>query len=157
MDLPPAGPRKPVKRHNSPFFWVTRDVAPGFVDLPPAGPRKPVKRHNGRFYWLTRDVALGLARLCPPGRILGTQTFRAAGVVRILPTHTFSVCRHRRRLATHTFSGCRHRRSCILGTHSGRGFAFYLHTLFGRPGCCILPTHTFGAILKRKFKLINMT
>ncbi len=38
-----------------------------------------------------RDVAVGLARLCPPGRILGTQTFRAAGVVRILPTHTFRV------------------------------------------------------------------
>ena len=38
-----------------------------------------------------RDVAVGLARLCPPGRILGTQTFRAAGVFRILPTHTFRV------------------------------------------------------------------
>ena len=60
----------------------------------PAGPRKPVERHNGRIYRLTRDVALGLARLCPPGRILGTQriprgrdrilstqTFRAAGVL----------------------------------------------------------------------------
>ena len=44
----------------------------------------------------------------PPGRILATKTFRAAGV-----------------------------------------FAFYLHTLFGCPGFCILPTHTFGAILKQ--------
>ena len=41
----------------------------------PTGPRKPVKRYNGRFYWLTRDAALGLALLCPPGRILGTQRF----------------------------------------------------------------------------------
>ena len=39
----------------------------------PAGPRKPVDRHNCRVYWPTRDVALGLARLCPPGRILSTQ------------------------------------------------------------------------------------
>ena len=39
----------------------------------PAGPRKPVERHNERVYWPTRDVALGLARLCPPALILGTQ------------------------------------------------------------------------------------
>ena len=84
-----------------------------------AGPdfrrRKPVKRYNGRFYWLTRDVALVLARLCPPGRILGTQTFRAAGVVRILPTHTFRMAGVLHFTYTH-FSG-------------GRGVAFYLHTL----------------------------
>ena len=48
-----------------------------------ATPRKPVKRHNGRFNWLPRDASLGLARLCLPGRILGTQTFRAAGVRRV--------------------------------------------------------------------------
>ena len=90
----------------------------------PAGPRKPVERHNGRVYWPTRDVALGFVDFFhAPGRILGTQIFRAAGFFfRILLTHTFRVA---------------------------GGFAFYLHTLFGRPGCCILPTHTFGAILKR--------
>ena len=68
-----------------------------------ATPRKPVKRHKGRLYWITRDVALFFARLCPPGRILGTQTFRATGVVRILPTHTSSGCRRRRSLLTQTF------------------------------------------------------
>ena len=71
----------------------------------PAGARKPVERRNGRIYWLTRDVSLGFVDFHAPGRILGTQTFRAAGVS-----------------------------------------AFYLHTLFGWPGFCILPTHTFGAI-----------
>ena len=50
----------------------------------PAGPRKPVERHNGRVYWPTRDVAVGFVDFFhAPGRILGTQTFRAAGVVRI--------------------------------------------------------------------------
>ena len=44
-----------------------------FCPLMPAGPRKPVERHNERVYWPTRDVALGLARLCLPARILGTQ------------------------------------------------------------------------------------
>ena len=58
----------------------------------PAGPRKPVERHNGRVYWPTRDVAVSFVDFfLAPGRILGTQTFRAAGVVRILPTHTFRV------------------------------------------------------------------
>ena len=57
----------------------------------PVGPRKPVKRHNGRFYWRTRDVILGFVDFHAPGRILGTQTFRAAGVFLILPTHTFRV------------------------------------------------------------------
>ena len=71
---------------------------------------KPVKRHDGRFYWLPCDVALVLARLCPPGRILGTQTFRAAGV--------FAFYLHSE--YTH-FSG-------------GRDFVFYLHTLFGWSG-----------------------
>ena len=53
----------------------------------PAGPRKPVERHNGRVYWPTRDVAVGFVDFFhAPGRILGTQTFGAAGVVRILPT-----------------------------------------------------------------------
>ena len=67
----------------------------------PAGPRKPVERHNGRVYWPTRDVAVGFVDFFhAPGRILGTQTFRAAG--------GFSGFYH--------FSG-------------GQGFAFYLHTL----------------------------
>ena len=57
----------------------------------PAGPRKPVKRYNGRLYWVTRDVSLGFVDFHAPGRILGTQTFRAAGVFRILPTQTFRV------------------------------------------------------------------
>ena len=58
----------------------------------PAGPRKPVERHNGRVYWPTRDVAVGFVDFFhAPGRILGTQTFRAAWVFRILPTHTFRV------------------------------------------------------------------
>ena len=59
----------------------------------PAGPRKPVERHNGRVYWPTRDVAVGFVDFFhAPGRILGTQTFRAAGgFFRILPTHTFRV------------------------------------------------------------------
>ena len=97
-------------------------------------PRKSVKRHNGRCYWLTRDVSLGFARLCPPGRILGTQTFRAARVFRILPTH-FSGCRHRRSLATQTFFGLpspSQLRFSYGNFSGGRGFAFYLHTLSGR-------------------------
>ena len=61
------------------------------MELPPAGPRQPVKRHKDRFYRLNRDVVLVLVDSHPPGRILGTQTFRAAGVFRILPTHTFRV------------------------------------------------------------------
>ena len=81
-------------------------------------PTKPVIRHNGIFHCLTRDVFLFLARLCLPGRILGTQTFRAAGVVRNLPTHTFRVAEVLHFTYTH-FSG-------------GRGVAFYLHTLSGR-------------------------
>ena len=60
--------------------------------LMPAGPREPVERHIRRVYWPTRDVAVGFVDFFhAPGRILGTQTFRAAGVVRILPTQTFSV------------------------------------------------------------------
>ena len=62
----------------------------------PAGQRKPVvERHNGRVYWPTRDVALGFVDFFhAPGRILGTQTFRAAGFFfRLLPTHTFRVAR----------------------------------------------------------------
>ena len=84
----------------------------------PAEPRKPVKRRNGRCYWLTRDVSLGFVDFYPPGRILGTQTFRAAGVLRILPTQTFRVAGVLHFTYTH-FSG-------------GRGVAFYLHTLSGR-------------------------
>ena len=73
----------------------------------PAGPRKPVERHNGRVYWPTRDVALGFVDIFhAPGRILVTQTFRAAVF----------------------FSG------------------FYLRTLFGWLGFCILSTHTFRAV-----------
>ena len=60
---------------------------------PDVRPRKQMKRHKGRFHWLTRDVALVFVDLLAPGRILGTQTFRAAGVVRLLPTHTFRVGR----------------------------------------------------------------
>ena len=46
----------------------------------PAGPRKPVERHNGRVYWPTRDVAVGFVDFFhAPGRILGIQTFQAAG------------------------------------------------------------------------------
>ena len=78
-----------------------------------ATPRKPVKRHNGRLYLLTRAVSF-VARLCPPGRILGTQIFRAAGgVFRILPTRTFRVA---------------------------VTVAFYLHQLFGWRWFCILAT-----------------
>ena len=88
----------------------------------PAGPdfrpRNSVKRHNGRLYWLTRDVSLGFVDFYPPGRILGTRTFRAAGVFRILPTHTFRVAGVLHFTYTH-FSG-------------GRGVAFYVHTLSGR-------------------------
>ena len=72
----------------------------------------------------TADCGRG-ASAPPPrsGLILGTQIFRAAGVVRILPTHTFSGCRH----------------ICILPTVSTEtvrvagGFAFYLHTLSTKP------------------------
>ena len=72
----------------------------------PAGPRKPVERHNGRVYWPTRDVAVGSVDFFhAPGRILGTQTFRAAGG---FPHFTYT-----------TFS-------------CGQGFAFYLHKLSGR-------------------------
>ena len=60
----------------------------------------------------------------PPGRILGTQTFRAAGVFRILPTHTFRVA------VTVAFYLHTH-------THTFRvavtvAFAFYLHSLSRR-------------------------
>ena len=82
----------------------------------PAGPRKPVERHNGRVYWPTRDVALGFVDFFhAPGRILSTQTFRAAGVVRILSTHTIRVAEVLHFPYTH-FSG-------------SRGVAFYVHTL----------------------------
>ena len=84
----------------------------------PAGPRNPVERRNGRFYWVTRDVSLGFVDFHAPGRILGTQTFRAAGVVRILSTHTIRVAEVLHFPYTH-FSG-------------SRGVAFYLHTLSGR-------------------------
>ena len=85
----------------------------------PAGPRKPVERHNGRVYWPTRDVGVGFVDFFhAPGRILGTQTFRAAGVVRILSTHTIRVAEVLHFPYTH-FSG-------------SRGVAFYLHTLSGQ-------------------------
>ena len=62
------------------------------------------------FYWLTRDVAQ--LRYPPsPGRILGTQTFRVAGVLHFTYTQIFRVA-----------------------------------------GVCILPTHTFGAILKQNWE-----
>ena len=62
----------------------------------PAGPRKPVERHNGRVYWPTRDVAVGFVDFFhAPGRILGTQTFRAAGVFRILPTRQCVIAGYR--------------------------------------------------------------
>ena len=92
---------------------------PSFCPLMPAGPdfrytnfsggrstpRKPVKRHNGRFYWLTRDVSQLL--WTPPGPDFRYTNFSGGPNFRILHTHIF------------------------LG---GRGFAFYLHALFGRPG-----------------------
>ena len=75
----------------------------------PAGPRKPVERHNGRVYRPTLDVAVGFVDFFhATGWSLGTQTFRAAGVVRIVPTHTLF------RVAV--------------------TFAFYLHKFFGWPG-----------------------
>ena len=75
-------PSKPVNSTIGRFYWLTRDVGSRFVDLPPAGLRKPVERHNGRVYWPTRDVALGFVDFFhAPGRLLGTQTFRAAGVL----------------------------------------------------------------------------
>ena len=96
----------------------------------PAGPRKPVERHNGRVYWPTRDVAVGFVDFFhAPGRILGTQTFRAAGVFRILPTHTFfgwpGFC-----ILNFAFHNLHH----FTYTHfsGGRGVAFYVHTLSGR-------------------------
>ena len=45
---------------------------------------KPVKRHKGSFYCRTRDVA---QVRYPPGRILGTQTFRVAGVLHFTYTN----------------------------------------------------------------------
>ena len=90
--------------------------------LMPPGPRKPVERHNGRVYWPTRDVAVGFVDFFhAPGRILGTQTFRAAGgFPRLLPTHTFRVAGVLQFTNTH-LSG-------------GQGVAF-------------LSTHTFGRFL----------
>ena len=42
----------------------------------PAGPRKPVERHNGRVYWPTRDVAVGFVDFFhAPGRILGNDDY----------------------------------------------------------------------------------
>ena len=53
-----------------------------------ATPNKTVKRQNGPFYWLTRDVAPVPIPRSPLGRILGTQTFRVAGVFAFY-LHTF--------------------------------------------------------------------
>ena len=94
----------------------------------PAGPRKPVERHNGRVYWPTRDVAVGFVDFFhAPGRILGTQTFRAAGgFSRRLPTHTFFGLPSPSQFSyTHFFGlpSASHFTSFLL-------FSFYLHTLF---------------------------
>ena len=85
----------------------------------PAGPRKPVERHNGRVYWPTRDVAVGFVDFFhAPGRILGTQTFRAARVFAFYLHTLFGWPVFLHFTYTH-FSG-------------GRGVAFYVHTLSGR-------------------------
>ena len=113
----------------------------------PAGPRKPVERHNGRVYWPTRDVAVGFVDFFhAPGRILGTQTFRAAGVFPHFTYTHFSGCRHRRSLATQTFRVAvavafylhklfglpspSHLHFSYTNVSGGRGFSFYLHTRF---------------------------
>ena len=44
-----ATPSKPATSTNGRFYWEEHDVALVFVDLPPAGPRKAVKRHKGRL------------------------------------------------------------------------------------------------------------
>ena len=68
-----------------------------------------------------------------PGRILDTQTFRAAGVFRILPTHTFrvavTVAFYLHKLFGLPSPSQLH---CSYTNFSdGRGFAFYLHTRVG--------------------------
>ena len=96
--------RNPVEQHNGSLLAYSR-CRRSSGPLMPAGPRKPVKRNNGRFYWLTRDVSLVFVDFHAPGRILGTQTFRAAGgCPHVAYTH-FSGCRRRRILPTQTFRG----------------------------------------------------
>ena len=97
----------------------------------PAGPRKPVERHNGRVYWPTRDVAVGSVDFFhAPGRILGTQTFRAAGVFAFY---------------LHTLFGLPSPSHFTYTKFSGdRGFAFYLHKLFGGRGLHLTYTHVRG-------------
>ena len=65
---------------------------PSFCPLMPAGPRKPVKRHNGRFYCLTRDVFRTFCGLFhPPGRILGKLS-GGRGFPHFTYTHLLSSC-----------------------------------------------------------------
>ena len=54
-------------------------------------PRKPVKRHNCRFHWLTRDVPLVFGPLMPAGPDFRYTHFSGGRGSRILPAHTFRV------------------------------------------------------------------
>ena len=162
-------PRKPVKPTNARFFLAYSRCVSMFCPLMPAGPRKPVERHNGRVYWPTRDVAVGFVDFFhAPGRILGTQTFRAAGgCPHFTYTHFFGLPSPSQFTYTN-FSGCRQRHPiCILATQTfrvagvlhftytnfsggrglhftytnvsdGRAFAFYLHTLSTTPRALLL-------------------
>ena len=97
---------------------------------------KLVKSTIVSFYWLTRDIAFcGLPPAGPDFRY--TNFSGGRGFPHFTYTH-FSGCRHRRILPTQTFR--------VAVTVA---FAFYLHKLFEWPGFCILPTHTFGAILRQ--------
>ena len=68
----------------------------------------------------------------PRGRILGTQTFRAAGVFRILPTHTFQVAVAVAFYFNKLFGlpSASQLHFSYTNFSGGRGFAFYLRTHF---------------------------
>ena len=67
-----------------------------------------------------------------PGRILGAQTFRAAGGFPHFTYTHFSGCRHRRSLPTQTFRVVVSVAVCILGTQTFR-VAGVLHFTLASP------------------------
>ena len=102
----------------------------------PAGPRKPVERHNGRIYWPTRDVVLGFVDFFhAPGRILGKLFGRPGGFRGVYLRTLFSGCRRRRSLPPRTFPVAVSGAVCILASQTFRvvGILHFTYTNFS--GC----------------------
>ena len=60
-------------------------------DGPDVRPRKSEKLHNGRFYWLTRDVCPGFGPLMPAGPDFRYTNFSGGRGFRILRTQNYRV------------------------------------------------------------------